>query len=68
VRKLIDWRRERRVNKTMYNSTKEYVKIMIKKLMDQCDITIYDIQKAVDEIRHPLGTKGYHDVDEYYKE
>ena len=36
----------------MYTSTKEYVKRCILKLMSQCDITLQDIQLAVDEIEH----------------
>jgi hypothetical protein len=35
--------------------------------MAQCDISIHDVQVAVDEIKHPPGTLGYHDVDDYYK-
>ena len=36
----------------MYNSTKEFVKWSILKLMEQCDITIDDIQIIIDEIKH----------------
>jgi hypothetical protein len=35
----------------MHNFTKEYIKIMIGKLMNQCGISINDIQIAVDEIK-----------------
>lgn len=35
----------------MYNSTKEYIKWCIVKLMKQCAISIDDIQKAIDELR-----------------
>jgi hypothetical protein len=46
----------------MHNSTKEYVKRCIIKLMDQCGINVWDIQDAINDM------KGYHDVEEYYKD
>jgi len=52
----------------LHTSTKEYIKHRILQLMDQCDISIHDVQKAVDEIKRPPGTLGYHDVEEYYKD
>ena len=45
-----------------------FVMLRIKKIMGQCGITIEDVQKAVDEIKRPPGTLGYHDVEEYYKD
>lgn len=58
----------------MYNSTRNYLKNEILKLIEQTNdeshekgkVTIYDIQSIVDEIRWPPGCKGYHDVEEYY--
>ena len=60
----------------MYNSTHNYLKQQILALIEQTNdaehekgrVTIYDIQNIVDEIKHPLGCKGYHDVDELYSE
>jgi len=54
----------------MYPSTKQYLKRQIVKLIEQTNdtehengsVTIWDIQHIID------GMKGYHDVDEYYKE
>jgi hypothetical protein len=46
----------------MYNSTKDYVKRCVKRLMDQCGITVWEIQDAIDEM------KGYLDVEEFYRD
>lgn len=52
----------------MKNSTKEFVKWSILKLMEQYDINLWDIEKCCDELRYRDGRKGYHDVEEYYKD
>jgi len=52
----------------MYNSTKEFVKWSILKLMEQCDINLWDIEKCCQELRYRDERKGYHDVEEYYKD
>lgn len=36
--------------------------------MAQCDIGIWDIETVLNDIRYENGKKGYHDVEEYYRE
>jgi hypothetical protein len=35
----------------MYGTTKNYIKKRFKQLMEQCDITIEDLQTALDELK-----------------
>jgi hypothetical protein len=39
------------IGDTMYNSTREYIKICILKLMKQCDISISDVEQCIKEIK-----------------
>jgi len=60
----------------MYLSTRNYLKQQILKLIEQTNdtehdngrVSIHDIQSIVDEIKYPPGCKGYHDVDDLYKD
>lgn len=52
----------------IYNSTRNYCAVVIKKLMEQCGITIWDIEKVVNDIKYEGRKQGCHDVEEHSKD
>lgn len=60
----------------MHNSTKQYLKRQIIKLINETNdtehkggsVTVWDIEKIANEMKYENGKLGYHDVDDLYSE